>query len=168
MSTRQQLKRRIDSFMAKEVLKIAASVPSSLHLIAERQELNDAYYLRHRIETVKRIRLTSRTDALALAKMVDDGEITPAMAKQVFGIMLDTGSDATQIVREQGLAPIRDAHELQPFIDKVIAANRQKAEQYRSGKSGLLGFFVGQVMRATGGRANPQAVNDILKKRLAG
>ena len=72
MLTRQQLKRRIDSFMEEEVLKIVAEVPSSLHLIDERQELNDAYYLRHRIETVKRIRLTSRTDALALAAMVEE------------------------------------------------------------------------------------------------
>lgn len=72
MSSRQQLARNIDSFMAREVIRVIEKVPSSLHLIDERQELNDAYYLRHRIETVKRIRMTSRTDALALAAMVEE------------------------------------------------------------------------------------------------
>jgi glutaminyl-tRNA synthetase len=103
----------------------------------------------------------------ALAKLVDGGKITPAMAKQVFGIMWETGSDASQIVREQGLSPIRDAQELQPFVDKVIAANQQKAEQYRGGKSGLLGFFVGQVMRETQNRADAKLVQELVQKSLS-
>jgi len=102
----------------------------------------------------------------ALAAMVDRAEITPAMAKQIFAIMLETGADAAQIVREQGLVPIRTAQELQPYVDRVIAVNREKAQQYRSGKSGLLGFFVGQVMRETQNRADAKLVQELVQESL--
>jgi len=103
----------------------------------------------------------------ALAALVDRGDVTPAMAKQVFAIMMETGSDASQIIREQGMAPIRDSQELQAFVDKVIDANRVKVEQYRGGKSGLLGFFVGQVMRETQNRADPKLVQELVQASLA-
>ena len=93
----------------------------------------------------------------ALAALVDGGDITPAMAKEVFAMMVRTGDDPMQIVRKQGLAPIRNAEQLLPFVEKVIAANQEKVSQYRSGRSGLLGFFVGQVMRETQNRADPKA-----------
>jgi glutaminyl-tRNA synthetase len=102
----------------------------------------------------------------ALAALVDRGEITPAMAKEVFATMLQTGADPMQIVREQGLSPLRSADELQPFVDKIIAANPEKAEQYRGGRSGLLGFFVGQVMRETQNRADPKLVQELVQKSL--
>jgi Asp-tRNA(Asn)/Glu-tRNA(Gln) amidotransferase B subunit len=101
-----------------------------------------------------------------LAALVDRGEITPAMAKEVFAIMVRTGAEPMKIVRDQGLSPIRNAEELQPFVTKVIAANTEKATQYRSGKSGLLGFFVGQVMRETQNRADPKLVQELVQQTL--
>jgi glutaminyl-tRNA synthetase len=102
----------------------------------------------------------------ALAALVDRGEITPALAKEVFVTMAQSGADPAQIVREKGLAPIREAAQLLPFVEKVIAANREKAEQYRAGRSGLLGFFVGQVMRETQNRAEPKVVQELVQKSL--
>jgi Asp-tRNA(Asn)/Glu-tRNA(Gln) amidotransferase B subunit len=102
----------------------------------------------------------------ALAAMVDRGEITPAMAKEVFAIMVQTGAEPRQIVREHGFEPIRGPEQLQPFVDKVIAANPEKASQYRSGKSGLLGFFVGQVMRDTKNRADAKMVQELVQRTL--
>lgn len=102
----------------------------------------------------------------ALAQLVDGGEITPAMAKEVFATMMRTGTDPAQIVREQGLAPIRSEEQLIPFVEKVIAANPEKAAQYRGGKSGLLGFFVGQVMRETQNRADPKLVQALVQGAL--
>jgi Asp-tRNA(Asn)/Glu-tRNA(Gln) amidotransferase B subunit len=102
----------------------------------------------------------------ALAALVDGGDITPAMAKEVFAIMVRTGDDPMQIVRKHGLSPIRNAEQLLPFVEKVIAANQEKVSQYRSGRSGLLGFFVGQVMRETQNRADPKLVQELVRKSL--
>jgi glutaminyl-tRNA synthetase len=103
-----------------------------------------------------------------LASLVDQGEITPAMAKEVFAMMMRSGEDPSEIVRKHGLAPIRSADALAPFVGKVIAANTEKAEQYRSGRTGLLGFFVGQVMRETQNRADPKLVQELVSKMLNG
>lgn len=102
----------------------------------------------------------------ALAALVDQGEITSTMGKEVFAMMLRTGADPAQIIREQGFEPIRNASQLQPFVAKVIAANAEKVAQYRSGKVGLLGFFVGQVMRETQNRANAQMVQELVQQSL--
>jgi glutaminyl-tRNA synthetase len=102
----------------------------------------------------------------ALAELVDTGAITPAVGKEVFGLMVRTGEEPDVIVREHGLSPIRDAEQLRPYVVRVIAANPEKAEQYRGGRSGLLGFFVGQVMRETQNRAEAQLVQEIVRKEL--
>lgn len=101
-----------------------------------------------------------------LVALVDDNTITAAAAKEVFAHMIAHGGDAATIVAEQGLQQVSDPAQLQPIIAQVIAANSAKAEQYRSGKSGLLGFFVGQVMRESGGKANPQLVQDLVRAQL--
>jgi glutaminyl-tRNA synthetase len=102
----------------------------------------------------------------ALAALVDGGDITPAMAKEVFVMMVRTGDDPMQIVRKHGLAPIRNAEQLLPYVEKVIATNQEKVSQYRSGRSGLLGFFVGQVMRETQNRADPKLVQELMLNLL--
>jgi glutaminyl-tRNA synthetase len=102
----------------------------------------------------------------ALAALVDQGEITPAIGKEVFATMLRTGADPAAIIREHGLEPIRNAEQLRPFVERVIAANAEKASHYRSGKTGLLGFFVGQVMRETQNRANPKTVQELVQQLL--
>ncbi|PYS29863.1 MAG: Asp-tRNA(Asn)/Glu-tRNA(Gln) amidotransferase GatCAB subunit B [Acidobacteria bacterium] len=105
------------------------------------------------------------TEMIAL---VEKGTISGKIAKTVLEEMYKTGRQAQQIIEEQGLIQISDTGEIEKIVDKVIEENPKSVEQYRAGKTGTLGFFVGQVMKATGGRANPQAVNDLLRKKLAG
>ncbi|MCL5883531.1 MAG: Asp-tRNA(Asn)/Glu-tRNA(Gln) amidotransferase subunit GatB [Actinobacteria bacterium] len=104
----------------------------------------------------------------ALIKLVDGGSINAKTGKEVFAEMCDTGKDPAEIVEARGLSQISDQSELEALIDKAIADNPKQVEQYRAGKQQVVGFFVGQVMKATRGRANPQAVNEMLRKKLAG
>jgi aspartyl-tRNA(Asn)/glutamyl-tRNA(Gln) amidotransferase subunit B len=101
-----------------------------------------------------------------LVELVESGEITGKIAKDVFVQMYETGRDPLEIVEESGLKQISSSGELEVIIDRVLAANPDKVEQYQAGKVGLMGFFVGQVMRETRGQANPKLVNDLLAQRL--
>ncbi|MBM3486145.1 MAG: Asp-tRNA(Asn)/Glu-tRNA(Gln) amidotransferase subunit GatB [Alphaproteobacteria bacterium] len=103
-----------------------------------------------------------------LIALIADGTISGRIAKDVFALMFETGKDAAAIVAERGLKQVTDTAAIEAEIDKVLAANADKLAEYRSGKDKLFGFFVGQVMKATQGKANPGAVNDILRKKLAG
>ena len=106
-----------------------------------------------------------------LAKMialVDKGTISGKLAKTVMEEMYKTAKDPQTIIEEQGLVQISNTDEIEKIVNKVLEDNPKPVEQYRLGKTGTFGFFVGQVMKATGGRANPQAVNDLLRKKLAG
>ncbi|NVJ98444.1 MAG: Asp-tRNA(Asn)/Glu-tRNA(Gln) amidotransferase subunit GatB [Alphaproteobacteria bacterium] len=103
-----------------------------------------------------------------LLALVEDGTISGRIAKDVFEIMFETGKDAEAIVEEKGLRQVSDTGEIEKIIDEVIAANPGQLEQYRAGKDKLIGFFVGQVMKATGGKANPGMVNQLLKPKLDG
>jgi len=86
----------------------------------------------------------------------------------VFEAMWSGEGDADAVIAARGLQQIKDTGSVEAVIREVIAANPQQLEQYRSGKDKLFGFFVGQVMKATGGKANPALVNELLKKLLAG
>ena len=101
-----------------------------------------------------------------LAALVDGGTITPAIAKEVFAEMLRKGGDPATIVEARGLSPITDPAKLRPVIEQVIAANPDKAAQVRGGKTGLVGFFVGQVMRETRNRATPKLVQELVQQML--
>ncbi len=101
-----------------------------------------------------------------LIDLIEDGTISGRIAKEVFEIMFETGQDAGAIVAEKGLEQVTDSGAIEAEIDKVLEANADKAADYRGGKEKLFGFFVGQVMKATGGKANPTAVNEILKAKL--
>ncbi len=103
-----------------------------------------------------------------LLALVDDGTISGRIAKDVFEIMFETGKDAGTIVEEKGLKQVSDTGEIEKIIDEIIAANPNQLEQYRASKDKLLGFFVGQVMKATQGKANPGVVNQLLKPKLDG
>jgi len=94
------------------------------------------------------------------------GLISGRAAKEVFEIMKETGGDPVKIIDEKGLKQKSDPKELETIIDKILADNKEKVDQYKLGKDKLFGFFVGQVMKISGGTANPQLVNDILKKKL--
>jgi len=96
-----------------------------------------------------------------------DGTLSGAMLKEVLDAMFDTGRDAAAIVEEQGLKQITDEGEIETIIDGIIAENPGQVEQYRANPK-VAGWFVGQVMKATGGKANPALVNGILAKKLGG
>lgn len=103
-------------------------------------------------------------DMLAL---IDKGTISGKIAKTVFEEMYKTGKDAEVIVKEKGLVQISDESAIEKAIDEVIAKNQKEVERFKAGDEKLLGFFVGQIMKATKGKANPQIVNDILRKKLS-
>ncbi len=101
-----------------------------------------------------------------LINLIKEGTISGKIAKTVFEHMMEGDKDPKKIVEEKGLKQESDPKALEILIDKVIDNNRDKATEYKSGKVKLFGFFVGQVMKVSGGKANPQLVNEILKKKL--
>jgi len=103
-----------------------------------------------------------------LVEMIDSGQISGKIAKQIFPEMLETGRPPETIVREKDLVQISDIGALETVIDEVIAENADVAEDFRSGKDKALGRLVGQVMKKTKGQANPQLVNDLLRRKLRG
>jgi aspartyl-tRNA(Asn)/glutamyl-tRNA(Gln) amidotransferase subunit B len=108
-------------------------------------------------------------DALGeLVRLIDDGTISGKIAKTVFDEMVASGASPRTIVAEKGLVQVTDGAAIGAAIDSVLAANPDKVAEFRAGKDKLFGFFVGQVMKATGGKANPQQVNDVLRARLTG
>jgi aspartyl-tRNA(Asn)/glutamyl-tRNA(Gln) amidotransferase subunit B len=102
-----------------------------------------------------------------LVRLIDDQTISGKIAKGVFEQMLATGTAPARLVAEQGLSQVTDTSAIDGSIAAVLDANPEKVAEYRSGKDKLFGFFVGQVMKATQGKANPQKVNELLKQRLA-
>lgn len=101
-----------------------------------------------------------------LVDLISDGTISGRIAKDVFAEMFTSGKDAASIVEEKGLKQVTDTGAIEKVVDEVLAEHADKVEQYKSGKDKLFGFFVGQVMQKTQGKANPAAVNEILKKKL--
>ncbi len=99
----------------------------------------------------------------AMVAMVDEGKITGKIAKTVFEKMWETGDAPETIVEREGLKPVED---LESHVDEVIRNNPKEVEQYLKGKEKIIGFFVGQVMKATGGRADPKALNALIKQKL--
>jgi len=108
----------------------------------------------------------SPRQAAELLSLVGDGTLSGSLAKQVFEVMLETGDDPAKIVDERGLRQTSDTAAIEAVIAEVMAANADKVADYRGGKDKLFGFFVGQTMKAMGGKANPGVVNDLLKKAL--
>ncbi|MEK9744668.1 MAG: Asp-tRNA(Asn)/Glu-tRNA(Gln) amidotransferase subunit GatB [Candidatus Puniceispirillum sp.] len=104
----------------------------------------------------------------ALVGLISDGTISGRIAKDVFADMFETGKAPDVIVAEKGLKQVSDSGAIETLIDDVMNANADKVAEYRGGKDKLFGFFVGQVMKASGGQANPGMVNDILRQKLDG
>ena len=101
-----------------------------------------------------------------LLALIENNTISTAAAKTVFAEMMKTGGDPQRIVQQRGLQQLSDTAALLPIVEQVITQNAAKAAEYRAGKSGLLGFFVGQALKATGGKANPQLVQELVRKTL--
>ncbi|CAN5806367.1 hypothetical protein BH23GEM3_BH23GEM3_11310 [soil metagenome] len=102
----------------------------------------------------------------ALVALVEDGTLSSSAGREVLAEMAETGGDPAQIVDRRGLRQVSDPAALLPIIEDVLAGNAAKAEDYRNGKHGLLGFFMGQVMRRTKGAAHPEVVKELLEQRL--
>ncbi len=107
-------------------------------------------------------------DLAALIKLIHDGSISGKLAKEVFAKMFESGKTAAEIVEAEGLKQISDSGELEAVITALLAKSPKQVAQYRGGKTGVIGFFVGGVMRATRGQANPKLVNELLRKALDG
>jgi len=103
-----------------------------------------------------------------LLKRLADNTISGKIAKEVFEAMWNGEGDADAVIEKKGLKQITDTGAIEKVIDEIIARNPKQLEQYRAGKEALFGFFVGQVMKATQGKANPAQVNELLKKKLGG
>ena len=101
-----------------------------------------------------------------LINLIKNGTISGKIAKTVFELMIDEDKDPQKIVEEKSLKQQSDPKALEALIDKIINDNRDKAVEYKQGKEKLFGFFVGQAMKASGGKANPQLINELLKKKL--
>jgi len=109
----------------------------------------------------------SPAQAAELLGLVADGTLSGTLAKQVFEIMLETGQGAGAIVEERGLKQTSDTGAIEAVIADILVKNADKVTQYKGGKEALFGFFVGQTMKAMGGKANPQVVNELLKQALS-
>ena len=113
----------------------------------------------------------SPVSAAALGALIDrvtDGTVSNRAAKDVFEAMVSTGKDADTIIEEKGLRQVSDTGAIEALVDEVIAGNPDKVADYRGGKTKLMGWFVGQVMKASRGKANPKAVNEALRAKLDG
>jgi aspartyl-tRNA(Asn)/glutamyl-tRNA(Gln) amidotransferase subunit B len=108
----------------------------------------------------------SPEEGAELLALIADGTISGTIAKQVFEIMLETGESAPKIVEEKGLKQTSDTGAIEAAVARVLADNGDKVEQYKAGKEALFGFFVGQTMKAMQGKANPQVVNELVRKAL--
>jgi len=102
-----------------------------------------------------------------MIRRISDKTISGKIAKQVFAAMWQNGGEADAIIEQQGLRQVTDSAAIEQIIDEILAGNPAQVTQYRSGKDKLFGFFVGQVMKATRGKANPTQVNELLKKKLS-
>ena len=106
--------------------------------------------------------------AAEILRLVDKGDISKGQAKEVFEIYLDEGGSPSKVVEDKGMKQTSDTGAIEAEVDKVLAANADKVEEYKGGKQALFGFFVGQTMKAMRGQANPQVVNQILRTKLDG
>jgi len=99
-------------------------------------------------------------------RAINDGKISGSQGKDVLVEMFKSGKSAATIIEERGLVQLSDSAEIDALVDQVLSANEPQVRSYREGKEGLFGFFVGQVMKASKGKANPKIVNERLKAKL--
>ncbi len=123
--------------------------------------------LKERKIEIKDFKITP-TNLTDLLKQIDEDTISGKMAKEVFAEMAEMGKSASQIIKEKGLMQITDQKDLTQVIENVLKENEENVKRYHAGKEKLFGFFVGEVMKKTKGKANPRLVNQILKEKLTG
>lgn len=107
------------------------------------------------------------TKLAGLLNEIDKGTLSGKMAKEIFPEMAQSGRSATEIISEKGLAQITDEKYVERIVDEVLKESPENVKRYREGEEKLFGFFVGQVMKKTQGKANPKLVNEVLKAKLS-
>jgi len=144
-----------------KVLELGANAKISVNFM-----MGDiAAYLKENHIEITDTKLTAENLA-ELVTMIDKGSISNNIGKQILPEMLEEGTMASAIVEKKGLSQITDVNAIRQIVEEVVNNNPNQVEQYRSGKTNILGFFVGQIMKATKGRANPKTVNEILLELL--
>ena len=144
-----------------EVLKLGATPKIAVNFIMG----EIAAYLKEDHIEITDTKLTPE-NLVELIGLIEKNTISNNIGKQIIVDMMKTGEKASSIVEKRGLSQITDESAIKAVVQKVVDANPQQVEAYKGGKTQLLGFFVGQVMKETKGRANPKAVNDLLKEIL--
>ena len=112
----------------------------------------------------------SRVSPILLGRLIyriSDQSISGTIAKDIFSDLWDNGGDVDQIIEARGLKQISDSAELEQVVEEILSKFSEQADQVRQGQGKVLGFLVGQVMKETGGKANPKAVNEILSRKLS-
>ena len=172
---------RFESFVAKGINKAAANTlarEATLRTLFEKIEklydspatvanliVNDvARELKQK--TLDGLPFTAK-ELAELAEMIDDEIVSSKIAKEVFELMVQSGESPMKIVEEKGWRQISDPNEILPVIEAVIAQNSDNVAKYKAGNQKLFGFFVGQVLKATGGKANPRVVNELVAEKLS-
>ena len=102
-----------------------------------------------------------------LIKLINSGEISGKIAKDIFIEMFKTGSSPVEIVKKEGLSQISDLDKIEIIVDKVINNNKDKINEYNKGKTKLFGYFIGEAMKESKGKANPKILNEVLNKKLS-
>ena len=104
--------------------------------------------------------------AVELVGLLAEDAISSKQAKEVFAAIIDEDKDPSAIVEERGMKQVSDSGAIEAVVDKVLAENPEKVEQYKAGKTGLIGFFVGQCMKEMRGQGNPKVINELLAQKL--
>lgn len=144
-----------------ETIKLGANVKTSVNFLMG----EIAAYLKEEKLGINETKLTPE-NLVELVNLIEKGTISNNIGKQIIFTMLKEGTSASQIVEKQGLSQITDEGAIKEIVQKVIDSNQAQVNAYKSGKTQLFGFFVGQVMKETKGRANPKTVNELLKTLL--
>lgn len=145
-----------------EVVKLGANVKTSANFLMG----EIAAYLKEEKLSICDSKLTPE-NLVELVNLIEKGTISNNIGKQIIFTMLKDGTGASKIIEEQGLSQISDEGALKEIVQKIVNANPEQVSAYKAGKVQLFGFFVGQVMKETKGRANPKTINDLLKSALA-
>lgn len=145
-----------------EVIKLGANVKTSVNFLMG----EISAYLKEEKIGISETKLTPE-NLVELINLIEKGTISNNIGKQIIFTMLKEGTSASQIVEKQGLSQISDEGAIKEIVQKVIESNQEQVDAFKAGKTQLLGFFVGQVMKETKGRANPKTVNDLLKEFLS-
>jgi len=144
-----------------EVLKLGADYRTANNLLVG----DITAYLKENNININQTKLAPK--ALAdLVNLITKGTISNNIAKKILPQMLEIGADPQEIVEKEGLSVISDEGAIKELVDKVVSSNPSQVEAYKNGRTNLMGFFVGQIMKETKGRANPQIINKLLNEAL--